>query len=346
VHGNSSIKFQSSDRKIWVQSREDLNFPVLADYGDNRYGLRFTRGRHGVGEWIHSLISEDRGQTWRDDHTRDDPTYHGFFITRLRDGSLFGITPDPDKTTGLFLRQVVSYDSGRSWSCSREPVEGVEAYGSRARDIYSWNAPLELPNGCLLLGTYFFSRFDESGFKSEVEVLERKPGETIWRRKSNVFGLQLETQEGANEAALALLPSGRIVCAARTGYPDSPMLWAYSDDEGASWSEPTPLPWSGVAPRMYLMGNGALVLIFGARRADKLNGALTAVGSLDGGEGWSEPFVLYDGPGSCYHTGIVTGPDQLLISYAESQFRRLELPQFTPPGEYNKICAIALRVSC
>ena len=335
---------KSSDRRVWVQSREDLNFPTLVDFGNNRYGLQFTRGRHAGGEWLHFLISEDGCQTWMDDRARREVTYHGFHIMRRRDGSLFGISADNEHKNGVFFRQIVSYDHGRSWAESWEPAIGCGGFGHP--NCTPWNPPIELRDGRLLIACY---GKDLSGKqqnrKDEVIVVERKADETIWRAKSNVFGPHPDTREGPNEASLVVLPDGKIGCVARTGYPDSPLLWACSDDDGQTWSEPKRLPWSGVDPSLYLTGNGQLVLVFGARRAEKLTGCMTAASSPDGGKTWSDPFVFYDGPGSSYHTGARTGPDRLLVTYSEGQFRRLELPQFTPPDQYNRICAQTLTVT-
>ena len=334
------------DRVVWVQSREDLNFPYLASYGEDRFGLFFSRGRHAVGEWAHYLLSEDNCQTWRDDSAcpfvdprRECPPYL-FPYLALRDGTLMSIVLRR-KASGLaFVCQVTSTDHGRSWHESWEPIScpGVAVYVEHSPiGLYLWGPVCELADGDLLaLGML------ESA-ERQVYLLERRRGETMWRHRSTIFQPQPWTREGPNETSIAQLASGRLVAVCRTGYPESPLLWATSDDVGHSWSPPKRLPWSGVLPVLYLMDNGTLVLIYGARRKDKL-GALTAVGSTDGGETWSEPLILYDGPGSCYQYAARIGPDKLLVPYAASQFRRPELPQFTPRGEYNQICGLTLVV--
>ena len=346
--------FDIIDRQVWVQSREDLNFPHLASYGDDRFGLFFSRGRHSVGEWSHYLLSEDGCNTWRDDSLspfgesrRECPEFL-FPHLALRNGALMSVVLRRKETGIAFIRQITSTDRGRTWCESWEPIQspGASVYAAHSPvGLTVWGPLVELPSGALLaLGSGPTPSQGESAGQNRVIVLERRPDETMWRSKSMIFAPEPDTREGVNETSIAQLPSGRIVGVCRTGYPNSPLLWTTSDDEGSTWLPQRRLPWSGVYPVLYLMDHGTLVLIHGARREDKLHGALTALGSTDGGETWSEPFVLYDGPGSCYHYAAKIGPDRLLVPYAASQFRRPELPQFTKRGEYNQICALTLVV--
>ena len=249
-------------RTVWVQSREDLNFPRLNDFGENRYGLRFTRGRHGGGECIHWLISEDCGQTWMDDRRWGQiEGYHGTDFLRRRDGSIFGIVEDikTSRCYGEFWGTVTSHDHGRTWSHALEPAFGPDPHGGWR--FIPWNPPIEMPDGSLLAIGY--GPVGAPDPQSEAFVFRRLPDETIWRRPADsVFGPRPDTMEGANEACLARLPGGKLLCVARTGYPDSPMLRAVSEDNGHTWSEPLDLPYSGVDPKLYLMGKEKVVLVW------------------------------------------------------------------------------------
>jgi hypothetical protein len=336
------VSFEAGGRKVWVQSREDLNFPMLTDFGENCYGLQFSRGRHSGAEWMHLMISHDGGQTWLDDRSRTEVNRHGsVFIRRGRATYGFSLFQKYGADLyGTFVRQIVSIDNGRSWAESFEPAIGCQTITTL------WNAPVEYPDGTLIAVGYGKFPNSPSGAKRQVMAVERAPDGTVWRMKSDVFGAHPDTPEGGpNESCLALVPNGRLVCVGRTGYPNSPLLWAYSDDRAKTWSPPKKLPWSGVDPVLYTMGNGVLVLIAGARREEKRTGVMIAAGSVDGGETWSKPFVFYDGPGSAYHSAIKTGPDRLLVAYAESEFRRPELPQLTAPGSFNRLCAVTVRIN-
>ena len=341
------------EKSIWVQSREDLNFPHVASYGEDRFGLFFSRGRHSVMEWPHYLLSEDGCRTWRDDASAFRLTQRAcpYFLyphLKLRDGTLMALTLKrrPDGIAGVL--ELTSSDAGRTWCEAWRPIDcsAVAVYADHTPiGLAMWGPVLELGDGRLYaLGYTHATSEADTARHQRVILLERRTNETTWREKSVVFRDQADMREGVNETSIAQLDGSRIVAVCRTGYPDSPMRWAHSDDGGRTWSDAQKLPWSAVFPVLYIMGDGTLVMIFGARRQDKLHGALTAVASKDGGEAWGQPLVVFDGPGSCYHYGAKLGPEELLVPYANSQFRRPELPQFTKRGVYNQICAVRLHL--
>jgi hypothetical protein len=278
------------------------------------------------------MISEDRGETWL-----SDARHPSCPLTLLPDGSVFGLNladGQADDRVVRYMREVHSHDHGRSWA---ERMAGATELW--AWNLHTFNPPRLQPDGSMLLlanGAPVEGApprgEDQSGF-----LLERKAGESIWRFKSQLFWARAEYEERPNENSLAVLPSGRLVAVARAGYPDTQMVWAISDDGGASWEEQGQLPWSGVAPCFYELSSGHWALVFGQRRPEKLTGIITGAVLYPDGESWSEEFVIYDGPGSSYHGGLLCAPDTLLITYSSGMFRQSELPQFS--ADYNRICA-------
>jgi hypothetical protein len=98
--------------------------------------------------------------------------------------------------------------------------------------------------------------------------------------------------EGANEPALAALPTGELLCVMRTGglayggraaHSDL-MLMARSKDGGKTW-EHRKMPIPGVMPKLLMMSNGILVCAFG-RPGNNLTF------SLDGGHTWGREVAL------------------------------------------------------
>jgi hypothetical protein len=73
-----------------------------------------------------------------------------------------------------------------------------------------------------------------------------------------------DAREGPNEAALARLPSGRLLCVFRVA-GRQPFWMTTSADEGASWAAPSPMSgvWS-VMPHLVALPSG-LVLLSGGR---------------------------------------------------------------------------------
>lgn len=335
------LSMKTVDRQVWFQSREDLNFPRHFVFGGGRISAYFSLGRHSVYEKNYFLVSEDNGKTWLTDYAYPF-NQHLHFISRLKDGFLFtwgehGFNRERFKR---FFTAAVSCDEGKSWAVKQMPVEGG------FESLTQFNPLVETEDGTLLQGAYG-NRFGEAG--RYVYLLSRSPGETWWRLRAKVFEPgtgdkwhEKSTDLGANENAMVLLPGGKIMCVARTGYPESPLIQSWSEDCGRTWSAPVILEHSGVCPQLLQMNNGKLVLVFGARRKNKIDGALTALVSSDGGGSWSDPYVIYDGPGSCYSCVTPAGENTCLVSYAESVFRRPELPQYTEPGEFNKICSATL----
>jgi len=325
------------DRQVLFQSREDLNFPRHFIYDDGRMALSFTQGRHSVYERSHFFVSEDGGRTWLTDFAYPFD-HHIHFINRLSDRSLltWGESGLLRQSFRRYFEAAISHNEGRSWVVEPMPVEG-----SWER-LIQFNRLLELDDGTLVQGVYG----SRPGARDrQVHVVCRRPGETWWRPRGQVFQSRPEDPwQNSGEGAFERLPHGRLVCVARTGYPDSPLVQSWSEDDGHTWAPATCLDHSGVAPQLLLMDNGLLLLLFGAREENKLNGAMTALTSDDGGETWSDPFILYDGPGSSYGCVVPTGPDRCRVTYSEGRFRRQELPQYAGSEELNKICAATLIV--
>ena len=122
-----------------------------------------------------------------------------------------------------------------------------------------------------------------------------------------VFGVyDRGVDEGLDEADLAVLPNGDILCVMRTD-SYAPMFQARSRDGGHTWSEPESTGWQGVKPRLEVLPNG--VLACAAGRGGYGHPQVTHVMlSLDGtGNHWEAPFYFHTGPGCSYTTTMQRG---------------------------------------
>ena len=335
--------FEITDHQVWVQSREDLNFPLLASYGDDRFGLFFSRGRHSVGEWAHYLLSEDGCNTWRDDSLspfgesrRECPEFL-FPHLALRNGALMSVVLRRKKTGIAFIRQITSTDHGRTWCESWEPIQspGAAVYAAHSPvGLTVWGPLVELPSGALLaLGSGPTPSQGESAEQNRVIVLERRPDETMWRFKSTIFAPEPDTREGVNETSIAQLPSGRIVGVCRTGYPNSPLLWTTSDDEGSTWKECD--TYADTALRGCMEGkieelkDGRLLMIMRTQL-----GAVFKSCSEDGGDTWSKPQTTgLRAPESCPGLRRIPQTGDLLIVWNHALFD----PMFDHSGLRNPL---------
>jgi hypothetical protein len=343
------------DDKVLFKSKQDLNFPRYFIYDENRRQVSFTKGRHGVYETHIVMQSEDAGETWLPD--TDYPLrQHIHSISRLKDSTLVGwgelsiFEPNPfDK----YYEVAISHNNGKTWGVERMPIAE-----SRIA-MRPFGRLVQLQDGTLIQPAYAIAANEK---KDTQYVFAKKPGENWWRLRSKVFGPEIqemypdvyfETEEvhdgfhGVNEGTIELLDDGRLLCVARTGYKSSPMISAWSKDGGHTWSTPKPmLNHGGVCPNLRKLPNGNLVLVFGARYIGekRINGDLTALISSDKGETWSEPYVIYSGPGSSYSDIVPINSNTFMVTYAKSAFSLQYLPQYSAVAEYNKICLATLKI--
>ncbi len=347
-------KLNVIDKKVLFKSKEDLNFPRYFIYDANRRQVSFTKGRHGVYETHIVMQSEDGGETWFPD-TEYPLRQHISTVSRLNDSSLFSWGELSLNTDMLFKRHyevAISSNNGRTWSIEKMPL------AESKMPLRPFGKLIQLEDGTLLQPAYAKAIGDE---KDSQFIIAKKPDETWWRLTSKVFGPEIQEMypeiyretkkihegfEGVHEGTIERLQDGRLLCVSRTGYKDSPMVQAWSEDNGHTWTKPRPIiSYGGVCPNLLQMGNGTLILVFGARYTGekRIGGDITALLSSDGGETWSDSYNIYSGPGASYSDIVATGDDEFMVIYAESAFSLQYLPQYSAVAEYNKICLITLK---
>ncbi len=116
------------------------------------------------------------------------------------------------------------------------------------------------------------------------------------------------------------LPNGRLVGAIRQSiYGRQPVhkdvYITFSDDKGKTWTEPKPLHVDGAPPHLMLHSSGALVCTFGRRLPPF---GERAVVSYDGGETWSDQYILFDNasnPDLGYPSSVELPDGRILTAY-------------------------------
>ena len=105
------------------------------------------------------------------------------------------------------------------------------------------------------------------GIKARCFLVRSTDGGVNWRYVATIAapepGME-DNEEGYDEAALAVLEDGRYFVVMRTGHW-TPLVGAYSADQGRTWSAPKPLPGlaNGVSPDLIKLLDGRLVLAYG-----------------------------------------------------------------------------------
>ncbi len=134
----------------------------------------------------------------------------------------------------------------------------------------------------------------------------------------------IKTQEGYDEASLAVLDDGRYLVVMRTGHW-TPLVASYSADGGLTWTEPDQLPGlrNGVDPCLIKLRDGRLALAYG--RNVKGGRARELAISEDGaGESWDVIVVSPAKGGNAYPTIFEVEPN-VIFYQASSECWRVTL---------------------
>lgn len=179
---------------------------------------------------------------------------------------------------GSFVRS--SCDGGNTWdSAVKVPVSAP-------------HGPTVLPGGALLyLGKTMYTDELSPGVYAYISSDAGKS----WSKLSEVPLPDGIGQECLHEPHAADLGGGRILgmirCEGKKASPGFTMYSTRSDDGGKSWSTPLPTGVSGSPPHLLSHSSGAVICTFG-RREDPFG--QRAIVSRDGGESWTEEYILRD----------------------------------------------------
>jgi hypothetical protein len=190
---------------------------------------------------------------------------------------------DPQAPGSRALWTAVGDPGGATWT---DPVES-------ASELLHAPSPygrmLTEADGTMLCSAYGAPRTPSPGVRHACVVRRSTDGGRSWGDESLVA-------ERFNEAALAALPDGRLLCAARSQEPRASVSILTSADRGRTWSAPREVTREGEHPAdLTVLGSGAVLLTFGRRVRPLGAGALL---SRDGGRSWdSGREVLLAGDG-------------------------------------------------
>lgn len=209
---------------------------------------------------------------------------------------------------------------------------------------------IELPNGDLLATLYGNNEGDQTDayradgyppsfnmYKCRVIVVRSSDGGRTWGSEREVAHRWMSardegdsastagnikvpaiTQEGFNEADLALAPNGDIVCLMRSGgristpsapVYSTPLYMARSADGGETWSAPRQVAPFGVNPDLATLGNGIMVATY-ARPGGWI------MFSTDNGMTWKGHRQVTTS--DSYTALLVTGPNEFVVYYHQS----------------------------
>ena len=352
--------------------------PVIVP-GEGSGGPFFTLspGKVVLARGDRAFESADGGLTWK-----DRPALPSSLLLRRTDGSFYGLKGRaPHLGEGRFQGEAIRAQRldelpNVEWEeVSLSVPRWTPMTDDMGRDLLKLNIYrplLELEEGRLLLATYnnlqgdtvpmggFIPDRGQKWYKYRTYLLASEDNGRTWTYLSTIAYDGESGQESFCEPAIVDLGAGELLAVMRTGR-FAPMFQSRSLDGGKTWQNPRPMKVLGLAPRMVLLENGALVCTFGWRPTkNQVVGAgqpaalalenyhvryRDQVGledpsgdagdyvmvSLDKGHTWSEPQKLAEPLTTGYTLLAKTGPDSCVVLT-----RRVVLPGESREGVLDK----------
>lgn len=190
-------------------------------------------------------------------------------MTRMPDGSLLSIDFIPEWTnenhTQVDLMVRTSRD-GKKWELTKAPLTMPtdKQLGPMSNGLRVHRRPLLLADGTLIVPAYTVLR----GSSRQLSiVLQSTDHGRTWSLRSVI---PAASTPGTNEVGWSYTTDGQLMAVMRTtDTPEAHLVQSFSDDDGRTWSEATPLlgPEGAVAhgiyPDVVLQPNGTMVLTTG-----------------------------------------------------------------------------------
>lgn len=280
---------QPTTHRLLVSSPEDYTaWPGIVRANDSTLVVLYTSSDEHMGPdgRIEAVRSEDDGESWSEPYviydTPLDERESG--VAKLRDGSLIANvwatrhTPESYAAMGqgAYYDDVVAdwVDHVSTAEYRDAPVAGGSLLRSTDNGL-TWvrvgegpdsiHGGIELADGRIMVAAYRKTRDYVT-----IHVADR--WSDPWTTVAEIRSPQPDSLR-LGEPSILQLPSGRIIVMMRTTtkpYNDSDdrcYLWeAYSDDGGATWSEPFRTPLWGFPPHLLLLDNGSVLVAYGHRR--------------------------------------------------------------------------------
>lgn len=296
-------------------------FPCVTRVSDGRLLAVFRRAPQRKPYSTHldseshvaAVFSDDEGSNWSEPRViwkePDNVGVQDPSVMTLRDGTLLAsaflwqvIKEDPfnHHVKGTYVRR--SEDGGQTWQPS--VLAAPEEAASEGVSAATTEPIVELPDGELLLPLYS---------KGTSFLFRSRDGGRSWTRGSVIaedpFGNHIFC-----EPAIALLPSGKLVCMLRETRPG--YLWqTESDDGGISWSKVRISEIWGFPANMLVLRDGRLLCTYGYRRAPF---GIRACVSEDEGRSWDlreEIVIRNDGlHGDLGYPSAIQMPDDSILT--------------------------------
>jgi len=278
-------------------------FPNILQLSDKEFFCAYSRGSAWVSIDIrgHKLRSVDGGKNWTDegviyDGSKDDKpySYHGNFLTDLKDGTLLCLSvcfdrSDPDKlmynpeTEGYLPVKAAlfrSTDRGRTWSLPQYISLPDGEIGNPCGPVK------ELTDERWLMPFETWKAWDDAGPAKQrtVAIFSGDKGVTWGDRTIIIDG----HEEGIIywDTSITTMKDGRLFCMAWTRDQrldkDIPLHRCISEDQGKTWSKPESVGLTGHTMSIVELDDRRMLMIYSLRNVERPG--IMAVLSNDSGK--------------------------------------------------------------
>ncbi|GAA4749676.1 sialidase family protein [Flavisolibacter ginsenosidimutans] len=178
---------------------------------------------------------------------------------------------------------ISSKDNGRTWSkpayieTANMPFTNLEG---------PTDAPIEMPDGSVLMAVIGYSPKSDVGNRSSVMLRSTDKGK-IWSYLSTIASDPGGKLGGFMEPGIVRTKTGRIVVGLRNHAPENAIWSTYSDDNGKTWAPVWKTDMIGHPADIIQLKDGRLVMSYGIR--DGIHGSpggIRACFSNDNGKTW------------------------------------------------------------
>ena len=313
----TSIPLRIQHQEVFRREGTYAPFPVAELLPDGRLALAFPSNDgpyqdHGFAYDWNVRVSADAGATWAAADPDDLTIPYNWpgtaprerwdrFARRMPDGTLLaagapGWVPVPAarreelEARGLLVLPHPSRDESLAMVAENKVFVQRSRDGGATWQRREWEVPgayrlTGFPRSVVLAdGTILVPLYDEHGRRGDREhdrcwVFRSPDGGTSWR-------LTLMGQDSAvgwgNETALVEVAPGRVLAHLRHA-PPGYLVESWSDDGGATWSQPLRTEIWGYPPHLLRLQDGRILCTYGHRRRPL---GVQAVISADGGVSW------------------------------------------------------------
>ena len=178
---------------------------------------------------------------------------------------------------------ITSKDDGHTWSEPR-PIDTKDMPYTSVEG--PTDAPIEMPDGSILMGIIGYSPAGDKGNRSAVMIRSTDQGQT-WKHLSTMANDPGGKLGGFMEPGIVRTKSGRLITGLRNHGTDHAIYVTHSDDDGKTWAPVKKTAMIGHPVDLIQLQDGRVMATYGVRPGRHTTpGGVRACFSSDNGETW------------------------------------------------------------